>query len=312
MAVTLRSLRWAVQHLSFALLIYGGRFGVSLGPALPCFACPYVAGCGGYCYLMGLQGYIGFGMTLAAVGGPRLLAALGWLAVFIMLVAFLGKACCGWICPFGLVQDWLTALRNKLGIRERRLSPGAKSALAPLKYALLVYLALVPPLVTIGLLPEDFSLPFCNICPGKSLLPLFVGEARYLGLDMNNFVTFAFSLTLLIITGLMLVGMFFKARFFCLFCPLLALIHLLKPLTVLRLVKAPELCLGCGNCRRACPMAIEEVYQEKISPDVQTGECLNCGACLEACPTDSALKLKFLKYGFSSSRPGFGGLEKKP
>lgn len=54
--------RYLVQHLSFVVLMYGGRFGVNLGPALPCFACPYVAGCGGYCYLMGLQTYIGFGL----------------------------------------------------------------------------------------------------------------------------------------------------------------------------------------------------------------------------------------------------------
>jgi polyferredoxin len=252
---------------------------------------------------MGLQGYIGFGMSLVVLKSPHLWTALGWLVVFVVLTALLGKAWCGWVCPFGLIQDWLTALRNKLGIRERQLSPKAKSRLAPVKYALLVYLAVLPPLVTIGLLPEDFTLPFCNICPGKSLLPLFAGELAYLGLDMNNFVTFGFSLTLLIVTGLMLVGMFFKERFFCIFCPMLALIHLLKPLTVLRLVKEPKSCTGCGNCRRECPMDIDEVYRERISADVQTGECLSCGGCVEACPTDSTLKLKFFRFGFSSSRP---------
>lgn len=91
MALTLRAWRWLAQHLSFVILMYGGRFGISLGPAVPCFACPYVAGCGGYCYLMGLQGYIGFGMGLASLSGPHLLTALGWLAVFVLLVALLGK-----------------------------------------------------------------------------------------------------------------------------------------------------------------------------------------------------------------------------
>lgn len=290
--------------------MYGGRLGINLGPALPCLACPYVAGCGGYCYLMGLQGYIGFGMSAAAVGGSLMLSALGWLALFILLVSVFGKAWCGWACPFGLVQDWLTAMRNKTGVRERQFSAKTKKRLAPIKYLLLGYLVLLPPLVTAGILPPDFSLPFCGICPGKSILPLFTLETRYLGLDLNNRVTYGFSIALLLITGLMLVGMFFKERFFCVFCPLLALIHLLKPLTVLRLVKEPAACTGCGNCRRACPMDIEAVYRERTGADVQTDECLDCLKCAEACPSEAALGLNFLGYRlFSSSRGKAAGIK---
>jgi hypothetical protein len=40
---------------------------------------------------------------------------------------------------------------------------------------------------------------------------------------------------------------------------LLALIHLLKPLTALKLVKTPTARVDCGNCRRACPMDIKAV-----------------------------------------------------
>lgn len=47
--------RLMVQALSFIILTYGGRVGISLGFAVPCFSCPYVAGCGGYCFLMFLQ-----------------------------------------------------------------------------------------------------------------------------------------------------------------------------------------------------------------------------------------------------------------
>ena len=271
MALTVRNIRLGVQYFSFLALMYGGRVGLHLGPALPCFACPFVPGCGGFCYLMGLQGYIGFGMSAVTLAG--LGAALGWLAVFIGLVAAFGKLWCGWVCPFGLLQDWLTALRRRLGLRERAIPAGWRGRMAAVKYGLLGYLALGPPLVTAGLLPSDFYLPFCGICPGKSLLPLFAGETKYLALNLDNAVTLGFSLALLAVTGGMLVGMFFKERFFCLVCPLLALIHLFKPLTALRLVKEPAACTGCGNCRRACPMDIEAV--EKNDARVQTDECLN-------------------------------------
>ena len=297
----LTSLRLLVQHLSFVVLMYGGRVGINLGPALPCFACPYVAGCGGYCYLMGLQGYIGFGLSWSVLFGFYGLKALGWFLVFLGLVALLGKAWCGWVCPFGLVQDWLSALRRRLGWREAQISAPALNRLGWIKYGLLAYLALLPPLVTAGWLHPDFYLPFCNICPAKPLLPLLAGQTQYLSLDFTNTITLAFTTLSLLIAGGMLVGMFFKDRFFCQFCPLLALIHIVKPLTALRLAKAPHLCHGCGTCRRGCPMDIEEVHQERERADVQTGPCLNCGRCLESCPTDGSLNFKWLGLRLLSS-----------
>jgi polyferredoxin len=296
-------------------MMYGGRFGLHLGSAVPCFACPFVPGCGGFCYLMGLQGYIGFGMGAAVASGMGLVTALGWFAVFAASVALLGKLWCGWICPFGLIQDWLSALRRHLGVRERSIPYPVMRRLAWVKYVLLAGIAIIPPLVTAGILHEDFYLPFCGICPGKSLLPLFAGETRYLALNYDNLVTLGFSVALIAITGAMLVGMFLKDRFFCIFCPLLAFIHMLKPVTALRLAKTPDTCVGCGNCRRACPMEIEAVYRERASSDVQSDECLDCAACVEACPSDFALALKFLKVKlFRSSRnyaAGIGGNSKK-
>ena len=301
--LTVTRLRAAVQHLGFIVFIYGGRFGIHMGPAIPCFACPYVRGCGGQCYLMGFQWTYGFGMTLEALSGAPLVTALGWLLVFIILVATLGKTWCGWLCPFGLIQDWFSFLRRKFGIRERILTEKIKRILAPIKYVLLVYMIVIPPLITAKILHQDFNLPFCNICPGKSLLPLFEGNMQYLALNLSNVVTLTFSALLLVVTGAMLVGMFFKDRFFCIFCPLLAMIHLAKPLAALRLSKSTDACTGCGNCRRICPMDIAEVSEERRKPDVQTGECLNCASCVESCTSNDALRLRWFRFNlFSSSR----------
>jgi NAD-dependent dihydropyrimidine dehydrogenase PreA subunit len=300
---TVTGLRAAAQYISFVVLMYGGRFGIRLGPAIPCFACPYVRGCGGQCYLMGFQWTYGFGMTLDALRGAPLMTAIGWLLVFIILVAALGKTWCGWICPFGLIQDWFSFLRRKFGVRERILTEKTKRLLAPIKYILLVYLVVLPPFVTAKILHQDFLLPFCSICPGKLLLPLFEGNPQYLALNFSNAVTLTFSALLIVITGVMLIGMFFKDRFFCIFCPLLAMIHLVKPLTALRLTKNVDACTGCGNCRRACPMDIAEVSAERSKTDVQTGECLNCARCAESCTANGALRLKWLRFNlFSSSR----------
>jgi polyferredoxin len=309
--VSAQRIRQAVQYLSFVILMYGGRVGIHLGSALPCFACPFVPGCGGFCYLMGLQGYIGFGLVAGAAAGKEVLVALGWFLVFVVSVALLGKVWCGWICPFGLIQDWLSWLRKKLGVRERYLSLGGKKAIGSIKHIFLILIVTLPPLITAKILPPDLYLPFCNICPGKLLLPLFAGETKYLALNLDNAVTLWVSVALIAVTASTLVAAFFKDRFFCLFCPLLALIHFLRPLTALRLVKEPTFCVGCGNCRRHCQMDVR-VLDQNIS-QAQTMECVDCLRCLEACPSSGALSLKFLGFQlFSSSRWATSAWRRKP
>jgi polyferredoxin len=309
--VSVRRIKNIVQYLSFAILMYGGRVGVHLGSALPCFACPYVPGCGGFCYLMGLQGYIGFGLVAGVAAGKEILVALGWFLVFVVSASLLGKAWCGWICPFGLIQDWLSWLRKKMGARERYISPEGKKILGSIKYIFLFLIVLLPPLITAKILPPDLYLPFCNICPGKLILPLFAGETKYLAVNLDNAVTLWLSLALIAVTASVLVGVYFKDRLFCLFCPLLALIHILRPLTALRLVKEPSACLGCGNCRRNCQMDVAIIDQDIAQ--VQTIECLDCLRCLEACPSTGSLSLKFFGFNlFISSRWVTSALRLKP
>jgi polyferredoxin len=301
--MVLRACRIIIQHLSFLVLMYGGRFGINLGPALPCFSCPYVSGCAGQCYLMGLQGYIGFGLTLRELWGYQGLRALVWFLVFALLVALLGKLWCGFVCPFGLLQDWITWIRRRLGIPEGKFSPETLKTLGSIKYILLGWLAVGPVLINLGVLHPDFYLPFCSICPGKPILPLFAGETQYFALDRTNPYTLGISFALVFIAGATVAGMFARPRLFCTFCPLLALIHILKPITIPRLAKDPSLCHGCGTCARGCPMDVNKVFLDEGDPDVQTSDCVNCGECLASCAAAGALSLRALGKTPLSSSP---------
>ena len=297
-------LRLITQHIMFLVLTYGGRFGIHLGYSLPCFACPFARGCGGACYLMALQGsWWGLEMSI-----DRMTTLMGWqalthLAVFFLLVIIFNKLWCGWICPFGLVQDWITGLRKMLHIREAQLSWKVRDRLKPVKYMLLAYLVIVPLLIAHAGFHDDLNLPFCRICPAKPLMPLFAGDTHHLALDFTNTVTLTLTVLSVVIAGGMLVGMFFRERFFCCFCPMLVLIHMVRRLSPIRFEKDVAGCVGCGNCHRTCPMDIRDVHEQKEQKEVLSEDCMLCMTCTESCPADDVLNVKFFKWRlFSSSR----------
>ncbi|MBN2534354.1 MAG: 4Fe-4S binding protein [Spirochaetales bacterium] len=295
-------LRFLIQSVSFFVLMYGGRIGLHLGYFLPCFACPYVGSCAGHCYLMAFQGpfwglQIPFVQFLSTWG----LRALAMFFGFILFVILLNKTWCGWICPFGTLQDWITGIRKKMGIRESQFSWKVMDLLTSIKYILLILLILIPVCIANTGLHKDFELFFCQICPAKILLPLFNGNISYFAMDFTNTITMAMTISALILCAGLLAGCFFKDRFFCLFCPLLAFISLFKKIGFIRLEKNTHLCTGCANCMRVCPVDAREVYMEKEKSSIRSPECIQCFKCVEACPRDNTLKVKFLKWTLYSS-----------
>ena len=302
-------IRLIVQHAMFVVLTYGGRLGIDLGYALPCFSCPYVRGNGGGCYLMCLQGsWRGLQMSMDKWATSFGLDAIFYLALFFLLAIVLNKFWCGWICPFGTLQDWLTYLRRRLGIPESRYEWATRDRLKPVKWVLLAYLIIVPLLVAHAGLHPDFGLPFCQICPAKPLMPLFAGETRHLSLDLSNAVTLTFTVLSVTIAGGMLAGMFFKERFFCIFCPMLTLIHLVRKISPVRFEKYVDGCVGCGNCQRVCPVDIRDVHEKKSGSDALSEDCMLCLSCTESCPEDNVLRVKLFRWPlFSSSRKYVAG-----
>lgn len=229
-------------------------------PGLNCYSCP---GALGSCPIGSLQ----------AVLSSRNYKFSYYVVGFLLLIgALLGRLVCGWLCPFGLVQDLL----NKIPVRKKRKTLPGDALLKYLKYVVLVGFVILLPLFAVDTFGQG-SPWFCKyICPSGTLmagLPLVAANGA---LAAAAGWLFAWKNLLLVV---LLVLSVFVFRPFCRYlCPLGAIYGLFNPIALYRLEVDCDKCTSCGACKTACPCDIA-TYQKPNSP-----ECIRCGACVKACP----------------------------
>ena len=301
--------RFYFQLAAFGLLMYGGYLALNIGDQLPTFACVFSDKRGGSCYLMGFQHQMSLSYArLFSGAGIGVLISLGTFVIFFLIF---NKTWCGFACPLGAIQDWLTILRRKMGIRYGNYSAPVFKRLSTIKYILLALLIIIPMAIGnsfFGLptLNHDFAVPFCMICPGRTLLPLFTGDISQLAIDFSSKTKMVFSGLGMGITGLFLAGAFAKKRFFCLFCPMSALHYIFSKASILRLTKDGEKCTRCGNCYRVCDVGIREIADDLDHKNIVKDDCMMCLKCVSACPEDDCLKASFLGIPlYESTSEGF-------
>lgn len=290
--VDLRRLRFWLQLGFLLLFVYGGYFAVNLGQHLPTFACGFnQEGRGGVCFLLPMQHLLAMNWkTLFGWAGLGVLTAFLSFALWFIV---LNKAWCGYACPLGTLQDWITALRSRLRIRYARYRQEQFRRLTVIKYVLLALTVLMPLAIGGGLLPHELGTPFCDICPGRMLIPLFTGDATQLTIDFSTRTAMVMTALGMLVTGLFLAGAFVKKRFFCFFCPMSALHYLFSKPALLKLRKDGAKCTRCGDCYRVCDMEIREIADEVNQPRIMQDDCIMCLKCVAACPEDGALKATF-------------------
>jgi ferredoxin-type protein NapH len=303
--VHLRRFRFWMQLGFFALLVYGGYFAINLSNDLPTFACAFNSeGRGGVCFLMPLQHLMATRWSsLFSWAGLGVLTALLTFALWFIV---LNKAWCGYACPLGTLQDWITSLRKRLGIRYARYSQSQFRSLSTIKYVLLALTILLPLGIGGGLLPHSMGTPFCDICPGRMIIPLFSGDTSQLTIDFSSKTAMIMTSLGMLITGLFFAGAFVRKRFFCFFCPMSALHYLFSKPALLNLKKDGAKCTRCGDCYRVCDMQIREIADDVENPRIMQDDCILCFKCIAACPEDGALKATFVGLPiFESTEEGF-------
>ncbi|WP_200762269.1 4Fe-4S binding protein [Nitrosophilus alvini] len=300
----IRKFRFWIQLLTFVLFIYGGYLAIDLGREIPVFSCGYNDKTGGMCYFMPLQHQLA--RPWERLFSAASIGVLTSFLVFLLWFIIFNKAWCGYVCPLGTMQDWITAIRKKLAIPYGRYSQTQFESLKKIKYIFLVIVIIFPLLIGAGLLDTEWRAAFCKMCPGRIITPMFVGDFSQWAIDFSSKTAVFLTAFGIVFTALFFVGSFIKKRFFCFFCPMSAMHYIFSPFAFLKLKKDGEKCTRCGDCYRVCDMQIKDIADDVDSRNILRDDCIFCMKCVAACPEEDALKVDIVKWTiFKSTKGGF-------
>lgn len=249
--------------------IYRGGLKSVCVPGLNCYSCP---GAFGACPIGSLQA------ELAARNVKFPFYVTGFL---LATGALFGRFVCGFLCPFGLVQDLLYKIKTpKIGAFR------GDRALRYLKYAVLAVFVLLLPLLIDN--AAGMGAPwFCKlVCPSGTLfagIPLVA-----LNESLQPLIGFLFSWKVGVLAVILALSVFLYRPFCKYLCPLGAAYALFNRASLYRLRLDETKCVHCGACKSVCRMGVDASKQ----PDDM--ECIRCGDCVKNCPT-GALSAGFCK-----------------
>ena len=193
----------------------------------------------------------------------------------IFIGAMVGRLICGFLCPFGLIQDLL----NKIPFPKKIRTFKGDKLLRKLKYVIFLVFVILLPLFLTDIMGQGAPY-FCKlICPAGTLeggLPLVL-----LNKSMRSALgwLYIWKNVILVITIILSILIY---RPFCKYiCPLGAFYSVFNPVSLYKYRVDKDKCIKCGKCAKACQMIVDPV-ENSNSP-----ECIRCGRCRKVCPTDA-------------------------
>ncbi|HIT29160.1 MAG TPA: 4Fe-4S binding protein [Candidatus Faecousia gallistercoris] len=241
--------------------IYQGPWKKLCVPGLNCYSCP---GALGSCPIGALQ----------AVLSSRNFQFAYYVVGFLLLIgALLGRFVCGFLCPFGWIQDLL----HKIPFPRKCKTFRGDKLLRKVKYGILLIFVILLPLFLVDILGQGTPW-FCKlICPAGMLeggIPLVL-----LNQGLRSAIGWLYAWKGVILGCTVLLSIWIYRPFCKYLCPLGAIYSLFNPISIFRLRVDREKCTQCGACAKACGMHLNPV-QTPNHP-----ECIRCGACQNTCPS---------------------------
>lgn len=252
-------------------------------PGLNCYSCP------------GAVGSCPVGAFQAVAGSKKYDFSFYISGIAIVFGAVFGRFICGFLCPFGFVQDLL----HKIRVKRIKMPPKLDRVLRLFKYVLLaVFVVLLPAFVH-----NAFGITspyFCKwVCPagifGGAFPLLTVNEA------LRSSIGFLFGWKTLVLAAVLIFSLFIYRPFCKYMCPLGAFYAFFNKISLYRMSVDTSRCTRCGACQSVCPMQVPIINslkgdaREEQTPrffDVTSPECIRCKECQKVCPHNA------LSFGF--------------
>ncbi len=245
-------------YFSSRVVYQGGFKGVCV-PGLNCYACPLAVFA---CPIGSLQH--SFVLMSPKIKGS-LAQAFGSLIYVLASVglvgAVVGRMPCGWICPFGFLQDLLYKIPSPKLRMPAWMSWG--------RYGFLIVVAMAIPFITAVSW-------FSRLCPAGALEGGVFLKAVPPDAPLPPSGWF-FWLKMAILAAFLLWFVFSKRPFCRAVCPLGALFGICNRFSLYRMAVDDSKCTECGKCREVCPVDIN-IHDDPNSPD-----CIRCLECKKAC-----------------------------
>lgn len=240
--------------------IYEGDLKYVCVPGLNCYSCP---GALGACPIGSLQ---------ATLNSREYAVSLYVAGLLVIFGTVLGRFVCGFLCPFGLVQDLLYKIPF---VKKVKVLPGEKW-LRYVRFVILAVFVIILPMFVVDI--TGLGKPwFCKyICPAGTLeggIPLVL-----LNKSMRAAAGFLFKWKLLILLSTLLTSIIIYRPFCRYICPLGAIYGLFNKISIFRYRIDKTKCNGCGVCQKVCKLNI------KICENPDSADCIRCGECKAACP----------------------------
>jgi len=192
------------------------------------------------------------------------------LILALILSLLFGTVFCGFICPFGSIQEWIGKIGKKIfKTKYNRFVPlKFDKYLRYVRYAVLAWV--------IYITAKTGLLIFVNIDPYHALFTFWTGEV---------------AIQAIIALILTLISSLFVERPFCkYFCPFGAFLGLFNFIRIFKIKRNKSTCISCKACDNKCPMNIK-VSEATIVSDPRCITCLECTSEI-TCPVNNTINLE--------------------
>lgn len=228
-------------------------------PGLNCYSCP------------GALGACPIGSIQAVIGGNSRDFSYYVMGLILLFGVLVGRVVCGFLCPFGFIQDLLAKIRSP----KPHIPDKLDRVLRWNKFIMLAAVIFLPMLITdaLGLGTPFFCKYFCPAGTLEGGIPLVIADEW-----LRDAIGLLFFWKVSVLVAVIISSILIYRPFCKYFCPLGALYGLLNRISFFQLHVDNHKCINCGACERTCKMGV------KVTENINSIECIRCGECRNVCP----------------------------